>query len=291
MMHPRTIRPAGDFNGYSVCRWNDCYTPGAMCLVLVGYHAHPNYPLVVAANRDEFYDRPTTPAAFWNDMPHVLAGRDEKAGGTWMGITKQGEWAAITNYRDPSARHDDAPSRGHLVADYLTEASPAGDYLHDVASRGEQYNGFNILVGTPDELMYYSNRGGAIRALPHGVHGLSNHLLNTEWPKVERGKKKLQRLLQQESELDAERLLEALHDTETPEDERLPDTGVGLAGERLLSPMFIEGDNYGTRSSTVLLVDASHHVTFVERTFENGMSTMTQQYDFDIAAVDMDEAV
>lgn len=262
-----------------------------MCLVLVGYHAHPNYPLIVAANRDEFYDRPTTPAAFWEDTPHVLAGRDEQAGGTWMGITRQGRWAAITNYRDPSARHDDAPSRGHLVADYLTEASSASTYIHEVATHGAQYNGFNILVGTPDELMYYSNRGGGVRTIPHGVHGLSNHLLNTAWPKVERGQRKLHRLIEKKSPLDVEQLLDLLNDTETPDDERLPDTGVGLAGERLLSPMFIKGDNYGTRSSTVLLVDASHHVTFVERTFEDGVRTMTQQYDFDLAAVDVDEAL
>jgi len=265
-------------------------SPDAMCLILLGYHAHPRYPLIVAANRDEFHDRPTDPAAFWSNTPHVLAGRDKKAGGTWMGVTKRGRWAAITNYRDPSTRRDDAPSRGHLVADYLTQTTSPDEYVHEVASRGERHNGFNILVGTPDQVKYYSNRGGAVRSLSHGVHGLSNHLLNTEWPKVERGKRKLQRLLERESHLDAEELLEVLHDTETPDDERLPDTGVGLAGERLLSPMFIEGDNYGTRSSTVLLVDASHHVTFVERTFENGAGTMTQQYDFDIAAVDVDEA-
>lgn len=260
-----------------------------MCLILLGYHAHPNYPLIVAANRDEFHGRPTAPAAFWSDAPHVLAGQDEKAGGTWMGVTKQGRWAAITNYRDPSVRSDDAPSRGHLVADYLMQKTPPDEYVHDVAGQGERYNGFNLLVGTLDKLMYYSNRGGAVRSLPHGVHGLSNHLLNTEWPKVERGKKKLQRVLEDGSDLDAERLIEILHDTETPDDERLPDTGVGLAGERLLSPMFIEGDNYGTRSSTVLLIDASHHVTYVERTFEEGTVTMTQQYDFDTAAVDVDE--
>lgn len=261
-----------------------------MCLILFGYHAHPKYPLVVAANRDEFYGRPTAPAAFWNDAPHVLAGRDDQAGGTWMGVTKQGQWAAITNYRDPSNRKDDAPSRGALVANYLRELYAPEDYLHHVSTEGAQYNGFNLLVGTSDELMYYSNHGGGIRSLAQGIHGLSNHLLNTGWPKVERGKKKLRALLEGHDTIDPDDVLDLLYDTDKPEDERLPDTGVGLAGERLLSPMFIQGDNYGTRSSTVLLVDQAQHVTFVERTFEEDVVTLTQQYDFDIAATEVDEA-
>lgn len=254
-----------------------------MCLILFSYDDHPTYQLVVAANRDEFYERPTAPAAFWEDHPHVLAGRDEKAGGTWMGVTRHARWAAITNYRDPSTRREDARSRGHLVGDFLKEPSEPDEYLRRVADEANRYNGFNLLVGTPDELGYYSNRDGAVRMLEPGLYGLSNHLLDTGWPKVERGRKKMRRVLD-EDEVAPESLLDVLYDTAKPDDERLPDTGVGLAGERVLSPMFIQSDSYGTRSSTVLMIDRTGHVTFVERTFEEGQPSMTQRYDFDIAS-------
>jgi len=254
-----------------------------MCLILFSYDDHPRYRLVVAANRDEFFGRPTQPARFWNDASHVLAGRDEKAGGTWMGVTRHARWAAITNYRDPSPRTDDARSRGHLVADYLKEQAEPADYLGRVAEEADRYNGFNVLVGTLDTIGYYSNRDGAARRLAPGLYGLSNHLLDTGWPKVERGRKKMRRVLDQD-EVAPEEIFDLLHDTTQPDDERLPDTGIGLAGERVLSPMFIEGDRYGTRSSTVLLIDRAGHVTFVERTFDQGRATMTQRYDFDIAS-------
>ncbi len=254
-----------------------------MCLILFSYDDHPRYRLVGAANRDEFYGRPTQPATFWSDVPHLLAGRDEKAGGTWMGVTRQARWAAITNYRDPSTRREDARSRGHLVADYLKESSPPDAYLRQVADKADRYNGFNLLVGTLDELGYYSNRDGAVRMLESGLYGLSNHLLDTGWPKVERGRKKMRRVLDHDDVV-PEDLFQLLHDTAKPDDERLPDTGVGLAGERVLSPMFIEDDEYGTRSSTVLMIGREGHVTFVERTFEEGRPTMTQRYDFDIAS-------
>lgn len=255
-----------------------------MCLILLSYDDHPTYQLVVAANRDEFFERPTAPAKFWSDHPHVLAGRDEVAGGTWMGITRQVHWAAITNYRDPTPQVDAPRSRGHLVADYLKEPTNPADYLDRVADEASRYNGFNLLVGTPGELRYYSNRDGAVRPLAPGLYGLSNHLLDTGWPKVERGRRRLRALLQQER-VEPEALFALLHDTTQPDDERLPDTGIGLAGERVLSPMFIESEDYGTRSSTVLLLDRTGHVTFVERTFEEGEAVMTQRYDFDRATV------
>lgn len=139
-----------------------------------------------------------------------------------------------------------------------------------------------MLVGLPDQLGYYSNRNGAVQQLEPGCYGLSNHLLNTGWPKVERGRKRLRKVLSQD-EVSPEALLDLLYDTTKPADERLPDTGIGRAGERVLSPMFIQSDGYGTRSSTVLLLDKAGHITFVERTFEEGRPSMTQRYDFDIA--------
>lgn len=254
-----------------------------MCLILLSHNDHPTYKLVVAANRDEFYGRPTAPAAFWENHGHILAGRDQKEGGTWMGVTRHGRWAAITNYRDPSTQKEHARSRGHLVADYLRARSAPEAYLHQVAQESNRYRGFNILVGLPDQLGYYSNRDGGVRMLEPGCYGLSNHLLDTGWPKVERGRKKLREVLSQD-EVSPDALLDLLYDTTKPADEHLPDTGIGLAGERVLSPMFIQGDEYGTRSSTVLLLDKAGHITFAERTFEKGRPSMTQRYDFDIAA-------
>lgn len=252
-----------------------------MCLILISYDQHPDYPLVVAANRDEFYGRPTAPAAFWDDAPHVLAGRDLKAGGTWMGVTRTAHWAAVTNYRDPSTHKEEAPSRGKLVADFLREQSDPEAYLRQLVPEANRYNGFNLLVGTLDELGYYSNRDSAVRMLDPGLYGLSNHLLDTGWPKVERGRKKLRRLLD-DGDVTADRLLDLLYDKEKPAEERLPDTGIGLAGERVLSPMFIESEKYGTRSSTVLIVDRTGHVTFAERTFDHGTDPETRRFEFAI---------
>lgn len=259
-----------------------------MCLILFSYDEHPDYALVVAANRDEFYGRPTAPAAFWDDAPHVLAGRDLEAGGTWMGVTRSGRWAAVTNYRDPTARKEEAPSRGQLVAGYLRQekATPTA-YLDQLVPEAGRYNGFNLLVGAPGTLGYYSNRDGAVRMLAPGLYGLSNHLLDTGWPKVERGRKKLRRALEAD-DVTADRLLDLLYDTTAPADERLPDTGIGVAGERLLSPMFIEGERYGTRSSTVLVVDRAGHVTFAERTYDREAAPRTRRFTFEVETVSAD---
>lgn len=258
-----------------------------MCLILLSYDEHADYALVVAANRDEFYGRPTAPAAFWDDAPHVLAGRDLEAGGTWMGMTRSGRWAAVTNYRDRGAHKEAAPSRGRLVADYLQQGTAPAAYLNQLVPEADRYNGFNLLVGTPGDLGYYSNRDGAVRMLTPGLYGLSNHLLDTGWPKVERGRKQLRRLLEA-GDVTADRLLDLLHDTTAPADEKLPDTGIGVAGERLLSPMFIESERYGTRSSTVLIVDRAGHVTFAERTYDREAAPETRRFAFDIESVPTD---
>ena len=252
-----------------------------MCLILFGWNQHPNYRLVLAANRDEFYERPTASADFWEDAPHVLAGRDEKAGGTWMGVTRAGRWAAITNVRDPDRHHPDAPSRGQLVSRYLKGQITPKAYARAVADHAGDYNGFNLLIGDTGVVYYLSNRGASTQPIKPGIHGLSNHLLDTGWPKVERGKKKLRRALERDT-LDPERLLDLLHDTERPDDEALPDTGIGLAGERLLSPMFIESDKYGTRSSTVLLIGRDNRITFAERTYDGRTPSGAKQFSFEM---------
>src|SRR5258706_6908216 len=155
-----------------------------MCLILFAWQAHPDYPLVVAANRDEWRDRPTAPAAWWDDAPDILAGRDLEAGGTWLGVTRAGRFAAITNFRDPSDRKSTAPSRGQLVADFLRGDDAPRDYLAALAAKAARYNGFNLLLADDKSMCYFGSREGEIIDVAPGIHGLSNHLLDEPWPKV-----------------------------------------------------------------------------------------------------------
>ena len=235
-----------------------------MCLVLFAYRHVPGYRLVLAANRDEFYARPTAPADFWADAPGLLAGRDLQAGGTWMGVTRAGRYAALTNYRDPTTARTGGPSRGSLVVDALRSPEPPPAFLDRLAPAAARYDGFNLLLGDADGLYYASNRDGRPRAVAPGLHGLSNHLLDTPWPKVRRGKAALADALR-EHPPDPDRLLDLLADAEVAPDADLPNTGVGLAWERALSPLRIVTPDYGTRTSTVLLITDDGHVTFAER--------------------------
>ncbi|HHW60870.1 MAG TPA: NRDE family protein [Syntrophomonadaceae bacterium] len=237
-----------------------------MCLILFAHDCHPRYQLVVAANRDEFYQRPTLPANYWPDAPHILAGRDLQEGGTWMGVTTTGRFAALTNYRDPSSHKVDAPSRGHLVENYLRCDLTPVSYLESLPEGGAAYNGFNLLLAADDSMYYYSNREGQIRKVEQGVHGLSNSLLNTPWPKVSRGIRVLTDILQDE-DIKVERLFAMMTDQEQPEDQELPDTGVGLEMERMLAPIFVTSPNYGTRLTTVILVGRDNRVRFWERSY------------------------
>lgn len=245
-----------------------------MCLIFVAVNVHPRYPLVIAANRDEFYDRPTAPAAFWPESPEVLAGRDLRAGGTWIGITRTGRIAAVTNYRDMKRNKPDAPSRGKLVSGFLLSSDHPVNYLEHLAQEADQYNGFNILVGEREEIYGYSNCEGKIRKVPQGIHGLSNHLLDTPWPKVEIGKQILRGVLA-EADFSAEDIFDLLLNRAIAKDEDLPDTGVGLEWERILSPIFIKSPTYGTRSSTIILLDRAGGITFTERSFDNGLENVT----------------
>ena len=240
-----------------------------MCLILLAYRVHPDYELVVAANRDEFYDRPTAPLAFWDDHPALLAGRDLQEGGAWMGLSSAGRFAALTNYREPDRVRPDAPSRGHLVRDYLCGAPSALVYLDRLRTHSADYNGFNLLLGDETGLYYASNRAAGSQRLTPGVYGLSNHLLDTPWPKVERGRRALRQVLEQPAEGIVESLLELLTDRTPAPDAELPRTGVPLEWERWLSPMFIAAPGYGTRSSTVLMISATGRARMVEMTWAN----------------------
>ena len=250
-----------------------------MCLILLAYDAHPLYRLILAANRDEFFARPAAPAAFRDDAPRILAGRDLKEGGTWLGLTRTGRIAAITNYRAPRSERKDAPSRGGLVSGYLSGSMPVEDYLAFLRREGAAYNGFNIIFGGLKNLCWFSNRGGAPLFLQPGIHGLSNHLLDTPWPKVSHGKESLEQLVSEGKSIQPDALFAILADRTIAPDNLLPDTGVGIELERFLSPLFISTPAYGTRSSTVILIDREGEATFIEKTY-NGQPEETKSVTF-----------
>ncbi len=239
-----------------------------MCLILLAHGAHPDYPLVIAANRDEYYERPTAMAEFWHDHPHILGGRDLECMGTWLGVTRSGRFAALTNFRDPRERKTDAPTRGRLVSGFLASAREPREYLEEVATLAPRYNGFSLLAGDIDGVFYFCSRSGAVQQVPPGIHGLSNHLLDTPWPKVARGKERLQAALADTPSTEA--LLDLLHDREPAVENALPDTGIGVEMERVLSPALIVSAQYGTRASTAVLFGGDGSVSFTERTILPG---------------------
>ncbi len=240
-----------------------------MCLILFGIETNPEFPLILAANRDEFYNRPTQPMEFWPDRPDILAGKDLQAGGTWMGISKQGRFAALTNYRDLSNLKSNAPSRGDLILKVLEYQGSVPDALKLLDKTATDYNGFNLLAGETGQVAQtfcYSNQDRMITHVQPGIHGLSNHLLDTPWPKVANGKNQLKSIIETAPE-NNEALFNLLTDTSRPEDSQLPDTGIGLEWERLLSPLFIQSPSYGTRSSTLMQINRAGEIQVLERTF------------------------
>lgn len=253
-----------------------------MCLINFQFQEHPNYKLIVAANRDEFYKRPTAQADFWIDEPTILAGRDLLQNGTWLGITVNGRFAALTNYRDPAQMKENKISRGEIITDYLAGNISATDYLKSLDLKKEDYNGFNLILGNQDQLFYYNNIEGKIVHITSGTYGLSNHFLNTPWPKVTNGKKMLHDYVLNEQLIQPEALFTILSHDLIAKDSLLPKTGIDIKLERQLSSLFIKTEAYGTRSSTVLLIDQEDNVTFVERTYDNGVFKDDRHYTFTI---------
>jgi uncharacterized protein with NRDE domain len=238
-----------------------------MCLLAFAWQVHAQYPLVLIGNRDEFYARPAQAIHYWPDAPHVLAGKDEQEGGTWLGVTKEGRWAALTNYREPNAAKG-VLSRGHLVAEFLKGDNEPLAYVQQLATQSEQYSGFNLVVGNRKQAAVISNRGTEPQLLTAGIYGLSYELLDSPWPKTQRLKAGLTELLAQEA-IDTAQALALLQDQSQPVDEELPDTGVGLVWERLLATAFIKSPIYGTRASTVLLL-GQDNMRLIEQTWLNG---------------------
>lgn len=249
-----------------------------MCLILLAWRAHPAYPLVLAANRDEFFVRPSAAAGFWPEAPQVLAGRDLEAGGTWLGIHRKQRFAALTNYREGGRPLAAARSRGALVADFLTGSDTPRAYLEKVATSSAEYNGFNLFVGDGESLGYFSNRGDARpRWLEPGIYGLSNHLLDTPWPKLASAKTAFAEALTTLPRQSA--FFELLADQEVVADSHLPATGVSLAWERILSAIFVNSEHYGTRAATLIVRRRDGWTSFTERSFGVGAQAIGEVFE------------
>lgn len=254
-----------------------------MCLITFAYNSHPKYSLIFAGNRDEFYSRPTRKAQFWTNEghPEILAGKDLEAGGTWLGVHKDGRWAALTNYRDPSVQKEDPPSRGNLVLDYLKSNYSAINYLQELSETADDYNGFNLLLWDAKDFLHYSNQSKHLTNIHRGIHGLSNALLDTTWPKVETANEELEAIIQQEN-IDKEDLFRLLKNQEKAEDEELPVTGIPKELEKAVSSVFIKTEKYGTRCSTVLLIDKQGNIDFTERTFNTDTLEVQHEQHFEL---------
>lgn len=238
-----------------------------MCLILFALQQHEDYPLVVIANRDEYYARPTQAAQWWPDMPDIFAGRDLEAQGTWMGVNRNGRFAAVTNVREPGNVSPARLSRGNLTREYLASNDPAETFLESVESTAGDYAGFNLIVGDSSGLFFYSNRHPGIRCIMPGTYGVSNGLFDEAWPKLTSGKLALAARVK--TGLDNDALMRILTDHTTAEDEALPETGVPLDIERMLSSRFIRSDDYGTRACSIVKFDRRGQITFVEQNYNN----------------------
>ncbi|MBR9916238.1 NRDE family protein [bacterium] len=252
-----------------------------MCLIAFSYKTHPRYKLIVAANRDEFYQRPTRKAQFWTEegLPNILAGRDLKANGTWMGVSKSGKWGALTNYRDPSNIKENAPTRGDLVLDFLKSGVSEQEYIQEIQTKSEEYNGFNLLIGNKDSLFHFSNENNLIMEVKPGIHGVSNALLDTPWPKLDHAKKALAEVTAKE-DFSKEDLFNILTNSETAPDNKLPSTGIPYEWEKAVSSIFIKTDNYGTLCSTLLLADYEGNAEFTERRYDSSTSEIIDENTF-----------
>ncbi len=255
-----------------------------MCLILFAYRVVPGVPLLVAANRDEYYARPARPAAFWDDKPAILAGRDLQAGGTWLGVSTTGRFAALTNFRGSPGARPGGPSRGELVTRFLEGQQSAKRFTKGLQAAGADYAGFCFLASDGIDLYFYSNQeeaGGAVEVEP-GVHGLANHLLDTPWPKVVKGRQRLQEHLS--LPFDDDDYLDIMDDTVPAAEQELPKSDKDPAWERSLSSLRIIAGDYGTRCSTVVRIDAAGMVDFAERTYaRDGSSAGELRYRFSAA--------
>ncbi|MCG8305835.1 MAG: NRDE family protein [Cytophagales bacterium] len=249
-----------------------------MCLIILALNKHPRYKLILAANRDEFFNRPTVEADFWEEHKNILAGRDKLSNGTWLGISKSGRFTAITNYRDPGLNRTNTSSRGTLSKNFLLGATNVRSFISQISEEKQNYNGFNILLSDNGlrSLYHYSNISNETTKISDGVHGLSNHLLDTNWPKVATGKKNLGKILEAGS-IDLADLIEMLKNETYAPDNALPNTGISFHLEKKLSPVFISMKGYGTRCSTALLLDYDHMLSFREVSYNENKEVISEK--------------
>lgn len=247
-----------------------------MCLIVFAYKYHPEYPFILAGNRDEFHQRPALGIHMWDTDPLIVAGKDKKAGGTWLGVNENGRVAAITNYRDIQSIRENTPSRGEIIPKFLLSGEDTYHTLDHIEKRAGLYNGFNLIAGSIDELYYLSNHGHSLQAVEPGIHVISNAALNTPWPKSEWAKSRFNKLLKSGS-LDEESLFDMLKNSDRYPPEQLPDTGLSEEMERAVSSVFILTENYGTRSSALVTIDRSNHLNFTERVYLPG-TKITENY-------------
>ena len=241
-----------------------------MCLLTIAYNKHPKYPLIVVSNRDEFYDREAAPAHYWEDEPSIYAGRDLLGGGTWIGVSKSGHLAAITNYRDPSLPETGQRSRGEIVRNFLMEKESITTFFEELKETRNLYGGYNFIGYDGERLIHYNNILDEGTTVLPGIHSISNASLNTPWPKVRLASEKLEEALHLTSEEQLIAFKTLLEDRTIAPDEALPNTGVGIHLERILSAQFVKMNGYGTRSSATILFDNEGIIHFSERTYENG---------------------
>jgi uncharacterized protein with NRDE domain len=258
-----------------------------MCILFIAVNQHPDYPLIIAANRDEFHQRPTAASLYWDEYPEILAGKDLQAGGTWMGVNKMGRVAALTNIRAPGREVENAITRGNLVLDWLKDtcepSASEKSYRQEIGRQRTLFNGYNLLFGQLDNLYVYNNFEDSFIHLEDGVFGLSNDNLDSPWPKIMKGRDALANACKEADALDKNRLFDILADKEKADDATLPQTGVPIEWERQLSSIFIKGENYGTRSSTILTLDQHRNVNWEERVFNPfGDKVNSQTFKFSI---------
>ena len=253
----------------------------SMCLIAFSYKNHQKYPFILATNRDEFYKRPTQKAHVWKTSPKILAGKDEKAGGTWLGISEKGRFAALTNHRQMDDIREDTISRGIIVKDFLLSDKDPIDLLATLQEKGDQFNGFNLIAGTFDDLYYFSNRKAGVQKIQPGNHALSNAFLDTPWPKTEAALHSLEEILK-DDEPDEEQLFTMLQDDQRYSEELLPDTGLSKEMEKAVSSVFIKTDDYGTRSSTVIFVDKKKNVKLVEKSYNPDTTQSEETVKFNV---------
>lgn len=240
-----------------------------MCLIVFAYKSHPEYPFILAGNRDESHDRPSIHLHKWDTSPPIIAGKDKEAGGTWLGVSETGKIAAITNYRDIDKIRDNTPSRGEIITNFLLSDEQPEHTLKSIENRAHLYNGFNLIAGDIEQLYYLSNHGHSVEPIPPGVHVISNASLNTPWPKAAWALNRLNTILKSDK-LDKEQIFEILLNSDRYSQDILPNTGLSKEMEVAVSSVFILTDHYGTRSSSIISIDRHLQLNFSEKSYQPG---------------------